>query len=83
MLAGGDIRTETEALITAIAAYPDPVDRGAEFRTVIVAAWPDGREIVVEGRVPGRITDGRRGGEAGKFPASRISNPALRTAASI
>ncbi|MEY5037201.1 MAG: hypothetical protein RL472_307 [Pseudomonadota bacterium] len=25
MLAGGDIRTETEALITAIAAYPDPV----------------------------------------------------------
>ena len=52
-----------DKLLAALAPYPDPVDRGAEFRTVIVAAWPDGREIVVEGRVPGRITDGRRGGD--------------------
>lgn len=36
-------------------------DRSACFRTVVVVAWPDGRELVTEGRLEGRITEARRG----------------------
>jgi XTP/dITP diphosphohydrolase len=35
--------------------------RTARFRTVAVAAWPDGHEVVGEGVVQGVITDGPRG----------------------
>ncbi|MEM9134732.1 MAG: RdgB/HAM1 family non-canonical purine NTP pyrophosphatase [Actinomycetota bacterium] len=35
--------------------------RGAHFATVIAAVWPDGTEVVVEGRVDGVIADERRG----------------------
>lgn len=52
-----------DLLLAQLASHPDPADRTAEFRTVIVAAWPDGRELVVEGRVPGRVTGARRGGD--------------------
>ena len=40
-------------------------DRSARFKTVIVALWPDGREVVVEGVAEGRIAVERRG--AGGF----------------
>jgi XTP/dITP diphosphohydrolase len=50
-----------DRLLAELGPVTDPALRGAEFRTVIVAAWPDGRRIVVEGRVPGRITTERRG----------------------
>ncbi len=36
-------------------------DRRARFRTVALAAWPDGREVVAEGSVQGVITDRVRG----------------------
>lgn len=32
-------------------------DRTARFRTVALVRWPDGREVVAEGVVEGRITD--------------------------
>ena len=35
--------------------------RRARFRTVAVAAWPDGQEIVAEGAVDGAIAVGARG----------------------
>jgi XTP/dITP diphosphohydrolase len=35
--------------------------RRARFRTVAVAAWPDGREIVVDGQVEGTIAPAQRG----------------------
>lgn len=35
--------------------------RGARFRTVCVAAWPDGRELDAEGVLEGVITDSPRG----------------------
>ena len=38
-----------------------PARRTARFRTVCVAAWPDGREIHAEGVLEGTITDGPRG----------------------
>lgn len=36
-------------------------NRAARFRTVMVLAWPDGREITAEGILEGRIIDERRG----------------------
>jgi XTP/dITP diphosphohydrolase len=39
-------------------------DRRARFRTVAVARWPDGRELVAEGTVEGRIAE-VGAGEAG------------------
>ena len=52
-----------DLLLAQLAPHPDPAERHAEFRTVIVAAWPDGRELVVDGRVPGSITAERRGAD--------------------
>ena len=50
-----------DLLLAELADRTDPDQRRAEFRTVIVAAWPDGRELVVDGRVAGVITTERRG----------------------
>lgn len=36
--------------------------RRARFRTVALVAWPDGREVVAEGTVEGRIATTARGG---------------------
>jgi XTP/dITP diphosphohydrolase len=36
-------------------------DRRARFRTVALAAWPDGTEIVAEAKVDGSITESARG----------------------
>src|ERR1019366_5713026 len=36
-------------------------DRRARFRTVALAAWPDGREIAVDGQVEGTIAETPRG----------------------
>ncbi len=38
-------------------------DRSARFRTVALALWPDGRELVAEGEVRGRITEQARGAD--------------------
>lgn len=40
-----------------------PAQRAARFRTVCVALFPDGREVVGEGTLPGRIVDAPRGSE--------------------
>ncbi|MGH9114707.1 MAG: RdgB/HAM1 family non-canonical purine NTP pyrophosphatase [Acidimicrobiales bacterium] len=54
-------------LLSALAATgagagggPAP-SRRARFRTVAMAAWPDGREVVAEGVVVGTIADAARG----------------------
>jgi XTP/dITP diphosphohydrolase len=46
-------------LICSMADSPGP--RLARFRTVAVAAWPDGREVVAEGVVDGVISSRPRG----------------------
>jgi len=48
-------------LIGALADRPRP--RLARFRTVALAAWPDGREVVAEGVVEGEISHDPRGRE--------------------
>jgi len=50
-----------DRLLADLAHLDDPAARRAEFRTVIVARWPDGRQIVVDGVVAGWICQQRRG----------------------
>ena len=50
-----------DKLLTELSTEADPENRGAEFRTVIAALWPDGRQVVVEGVVGGWIAPERRG----------------------
>jgi XTP/dITP diphosphohydrolase len=38
-----------------------PAQRTARFRTVALARWPDGREVIAEGVVEGVIVDAPRG----------------------
>lgn len=47
-------------LLNELADIPDAA-RGARFRTVCVARFPDGREIVAEGTLSGMIARERRG----------------------
>jgi len=60
--AGVDATYETNVakLLEELADTPNE-ERGAQFRTVIVVLWPDGREIVVEGSVRGTIARVRTG----------------------
>ncbi len=58
---GASYDQNVDRLLTELAARPHPGQRSAQFRTVIVAAWPDGRELVVEGVVDGWIAPERRG----------------------
>lgn len=48
-------------LLAELAHLPDPADRRARFRTVVMVVWPDGRELVVEGLCEGTIAAQERG----------------------
>lgn len=52
------------ALLTRLTDCP-PGGRGAAFRAVLALVWPDGRALLAEGRVCGRIAPAPRG--AGGF----------------
>jgi XTP/dITP diphosphohydrolase len=52
-------------LLTALGDFSEVASRRARFRTVAVAAWPEGREVVAEGAVEGWIAGFPRG--AGGF----------------
>ena len=57
---GATYATNVTKLLDELAGVPDE-RRTARFRTVAVALFPDGREVVVDGVVEGRITTERRG----------------------
>lgn len=48
-------------LLDDLTFCPAPEDRTARFRTVVVVAFPDGAELVVEGSVEGHIAPSPRG----------------------
>jgi XTP/dITP diphosphohydrolase len=48
-------------LLDALVELPEPGERRAVFRTVAVARYPDGREVVAEGEVAGTIAFAPRG----------------------
>ena len=49
-----------EKLLAALRDVP-PTHRAARFRTVAMVCWPDGREVLAEGVVAGRIAGAARG----------------------
>ena len=49
-----------DKLLDALTGVP-PERRTARFRTVAIVAWPDGREVLAEGVVEGRIGTERAG----------------------
>lgn len=71
-------------LLAEMAGVPED-RRTARFRTVAVVAFPDGREVVAEGAVEGRITTAPRG--AGGFGYDPVfvpdEDPAGRTFAEM
>jgi XTP/dITP diphosphohydrolase len=48
-------------LLSELEGVPPGEGRRARFRTVALAAWPDGREVVAEGTVEGEIAMAARG----------------------
>lgn len=60
----GDHATDADnvaKLLAALADRPDPVDRRARFRCVVVLRRPDGTELVVDGSVEGTLAESPRG----------------------
>ena len=48
-------------LLDALSDLPEPEERSARFRTVALATFPDGREVMADGAVEGAIALGPRG----------------------
>lgn len=57
---GASYAQNVDKLLAEMAAYPDPAQRKARFRTVIAVAGPSG-EWIVEGECAGEILSERRG----------------------
>lgn len=58
--AHGNDRANLELLLSQISHVP-PERRTAQFRCAVALVYPDGRELVVEGRMDGRVIDAPRG----------------------
>lgn len=56
----GNDRANLELLLSQLADVR-PENRGASFRCVAVACFPDGSEIIAEGRLPGTLATEPRG----------------------
>jgi XTP/dITP diphosphohydrolase len=69
----GEHRSDVDNRSALLEALDGVVDRGARFRTVVVVSWPDGRELVAEGRCDGVITEAERGSSG--FGYDRIFQP--------
>jgi XTP/dITP diphosphohydrolase len=48
-------------LLDALSDLPEPDERKAQFRTIAMARFPDGREVIADGSVAGTIALGPRG----------------------
>jgi len=48
-------------LLDALSDLPEPEQRSARFRTVALARFPDGSEVIADGAVEGAIAPGPRG----------------------
>ena len=53
----GENATYADNVAKLLAELHGATDRSARFRTVALALWPDGRELVAEGEVSGEIAD--------------------------
>lgn len=58
---GASYADNVAKLLAELNGEKGPAARRARFRTVALAAWPDGREIAVEGVVSGTIAEAAKG----------------------
>ena len=69
-------------LLAALADVP-PERRTARFRTVAVARWPDGRELLADGVVKGSIAESPRGGRGFGYDPVFVPSPGELTFAEM
>lgn len=58
-------------------------ERSARFRTVALALWPDGRELVAEGQVSGRISEEAQGSDGFGYDPVFVPDGESRTFAEM
>ena len=69
-------------LLAALAGVAPP-QRTARFRTVVVARWPDGREVLAEGVVDGTIAESPRGSRGFGYDPVFVPSPGELTFAEM
>jgi XTP/dITP diphosphohydrolase len=75
--------TDADRNTALLARLRDASDRSAAFVCALAAALPDGRELVVEGRVEGEITDAPRGDEGFGYDPLFVPLGEARTVAEL
>ena len=71
------------AMLLAALEHVPPEHRTARFRTVVVARWPDGREVPAEGVVEGAIATEPRGSRGFGYDPVFIPSPGELTFAEM
>ena len=79
--AGGD-EANVAKLLAALTGVAPP-QRTARFRTVVVARWPDGREVLAEGAVEGSIAVEPRGSRGFGYDPVFVPSPGESTFAEM
>ena len=72
--AGAGDEANVAKLLAALAGVAAP-QRTARFRTVVVARWPDGRELLADGVVEGSIARSPRGGRGFGYDPVFVPSP--------
>ncbi len=76
-------RWSSDPIRELLAEVRDVDDRGARYRSVIVALAPDGSEIVVEGRLEGSLAREPRGSEGFGYDPIFVPAGEQRTVAEL
>ena len=80
--AAGDDAANVAKLLEALAGVA-PGRRSARFRTVVVARWPDGREVLAAGTTEGTISTEPRGERGFGYDPVFVPAPGERTFAEM
>jgi XTP/dITP diphosphohydrolase len=79
----GEDATYADNVAKLLAEMEGRPDRSARFRTVALVAWPDGRELLAEGAVDGRIAESASGADGFGYDPLFIPDGGDRTFAQM
>ena len=79
---GASDEANVAELLAALAGVA-PARRTARFRTVVVARWPDGRELLADGVVEGSIAEAPRGSRGFGYDPVFVPSPGELTFAEM
>ena len=79
---GASDEANVAKLLAALAGVA-PARRTARFRTVVVARWPDGRELLADGVVEGSIAEAPRGSRGFGYDPVFVPSPGELTFAEM